>query len=74
MDSKPGYVSLNGEPAPQVIKHGWPDTTPRDEAIRDTIAYVHENFPGQEIIGEPEIIQNEEHKEAGEYLVKVLAL
>lgn len=73
MTSKPVFPSLNGEPEPQIIKHGWPDDKPHAEAIAETIEYVKLTFPDQEIVGEPEIIQNEEHKANGEYLVKVLA-
>ena len=76
MNSKPGSVSLNddAENTPQIIKHGWPDTKDYAEAVAETLAYVAENFPGTVVVAEPEIIQSEEHKAAGEYLVKILAL
>jgi hypothetical protein len=76
VNSKPGYPSLNGndQPVPQIYKRGWPDTKPHDEAIAETIAEVQELYPEQTIVGEPEIIATEEHKENGEYLVKVLSV
>ena len=74
MNSKLAFPSLNGEPEPQIIKHGWPEDKPMPEAIAETIDYVKRTYPDQEIVGEPEIIQTEEHKANGEYLVKVLSL
>lgn len=76
MNSKPGYPSSNANdgPTPQSYKRGWPSEKPRDEAIRETIEEVNRLYPEQTIIGEPEIIETEEHIENGEYLVKVLAV
>lgn len=77
MNSKPGFPNSNegnSGPVPQSYKRGWPDTTPHDEAIQETIAEVKELFPEQTIVGEPEIIATNEHIENGEYLVKVLCV
>lgn len=74
MNSKSAYRSSNGEtPVPQIYKRGWPDSTPHDEAIKKTLDEVRRLYPDQAVMGDPEIVQTEEHKKAGEYLVKVLS-
>jgi hypothetical protein len=77
---KPGFPDLNAsdpatesEPVPQSYKRGWPDSTPTVEAIAETLEEVKRLYPGHDILSY-EYIQTEEHKEAGEYLIKVLAV
>lgn len=81
MNSKPGFPDLSASdptsdtpPVPVSYKRGWSDDTDRDKAIQDTIAEVEKLYPGRSIIGDPEIIQSEEHEKNHEYLVKVLVL
>lgn len=80
MSSKPGFPDSNATdpatetaPVPQSYKHGWPDTTDRDRATQDTIDKFRELHPDATIIS-AEIVYTEAHKEAGEFLVKLLAL
>lgn len=81
MNSKPGFPDLNASdpaidspPVPVSYKRGWPDKTDHDKAIKNTIAEVTKLYPGREIVGDPEIIQSDEHKKNHEYLVKLLVL
>jgi hypothetical protein len=75
---KPGFYVQGEEelsaPTPQSYKRGWGKSVPVEDAIKDTVAEVARLYPGQQVIGEPEIIETDEHKEANEYLVKVLVL
>lgn len=83
MNSKPGFPDLSASdpktdtpPVPVSYKRGWSSKThtDRNKAIKDTIAEVRKLYPGREIVGDPEIIESDEHKKANEYLVKVLVL
>ncbi len=75
---KPGFFSPSAadeeKPSPTIYKRGWDSDTPHAFAISKTLDEVAKYFPNQEVIGEPEIIETDEHKEANEYLVKVLVL
>lgn len=74
---KPGFYAPSeepNEPVPQIYKRGWDSETPHAFAISKTLDEVEQMYPGREVVGEPEIIETDEHKEANEYLVKVLVL
>lgn len=74
---KPGFYVSNEdqtEPTPQIYKRGWKKKVPVEKAITDTLTEVARLYPEQEVIGEPEIIETDEHTKANEYLVKVLVL
>lgn len=80
MISKPGFPDLSAsdpardaEPVPVIYKRGWPESTDRDKAIQDTLTEVGKLYPGREVISS-EIVQSEEHVEAGEFLVKLSIL
>jgi len=81
--SKPGFPDLSASdpandtpPVPVVYKRGWSTKTNKDrnKAIKDTIAEVEKLYPGRTLVGDPEIIETDEHKKANEYLVKVRIL
>lgn len=81
MNSKPGFPDLSASdpandspPVPVSYKRGWKKNVDRTKAIQDTRAEVERLYPGRTIVGEPEIIETEEHKKANEYLVKILVL
>lgn len=81
MNSKPGFPDLSASdpasdspPVPVSYKRGWSADTDQSKAIEDTIAEVRKLYPGRELFGDPEIIQSDAHKEANEYLVKILVL
>ncbi len=77
-NEKPGFFSASttdeSTPSPTIYKRGWDSDTPHAFAISKTLDEVSKQFPDQEVVGEPEIIETDEHKEANEYLVKVLVL
>lgn len=80
MNSKPGFPDLsasdplNDTPVPVSYKRGWSTDTDQSRAIQDTLTEVARLYPGREVFGEPEIIQTDEHRDANEYLVKILIL
>ncbi len=80
-NSKPGFLDLNGieptpndptAPAPVVYKRGWKNAVKKDVAISNTLKEVAKNYPGRTIMGDPEIVESDDHRKNGEYLVKVL--
>ena len=54
-----------------IYKYGYPADTDREEAKAETLRAIRANGDTDPVLDEPSIIETDEHKAAGEYLVRI---
>lgn len=57
-----------------IYKHGFPADKDRDEAAQEALIAIRESGDDGPLKGPAEVIETEDHKAAGEYLIVIITV